>query len=47
MVLFFIIQAVNPRISLKTVIEKWGTISLELQDPLRKRKKQIQSFFLS
>jgi hypothetical protein len=47
MILHFIIQAVNPRIPLSNVIENWNSISFDLQDPLRRREKQINAFFLS
>jgi hypothetical protein len=44
MILHYIIQAVNPKIPLSVVIKNWREISIDLQDPIRKRKKQIINF---
>lgn len=45
--LHLVCQASNPRIELRSFIEKWSEISIDLQDTPRKRKKQVYAFSLS
>lgn len=46
-ILHLVCQASNPKIDLKSYIDKWNEISVDLQDTQRKRKKQIYAFSLS